>query len=497
MQLGARVLVVSFLLSGCAIAVEEPGGGEPFDPTVASVEQWLAPDPSTVVGNGWCNTIHNVGGTAARIYYPSNGGCGSSVFSPLVVMLKGNGFSHNDYHYLLRHLAKNGYIGVSIDVIPANLTAAAYQAAADEAWQFVSEFMWTSWSKRFFIDPSRVALIGHSRGGEVVKFLAEDLANDPIFHVRSVISLAPTNQHHIELTGNNTLSAMVLVGSSDADTTTDRAYSTHDEASSEGSQNDPITVPGVLYRSMKLLGGGSHHGFAVEAAQSSVTQGYVLAFLHAHLKDDVTYYEDYVRGDAIPAGWGSATTQYSDGFLRRVIDNFEDGSIANPTIGGSIAVTFGAGGVIDLDPSTDTPHHTRALRYTPPANGGGFAWGIPLGKRDVTLFKYLSVRAGQLAGPATDDLRIRIVNGGAASPWVRLTDHGPLAQPVSMCITPFIAGACAVIDDQAHMGTIRIPLDAFGDHDDVTSVDLSATSEATDGEFLLDNLEFSEFILKP
>jgi hypothetical protein len=47
------------------------------------------------------------------------------------------------------------------------------------------------------------------------------------------------------------------------------------------------------------------------------------------------------------------------------------------------------------------------------------------------------------------------------------------------------------------MGTIRIPLDAFGDHDDVTSVDLSATSEATDGEFLLDNLEFSEFILKP
>jgi hypothetical protein len=54
-----------------------------------------------------------------------------------------------------------------------------------------------------------------------------------------------------------------------------------------------------------------------------------------------------------------------------------------------------------------------------------------------------------------------------------------------------------VIEDQAHMGTIRIPLDAFGDHDDVTSVDLSATSEATDGEFLLDNLEFSEFILKP
>jgi hypothetical protein len=153
--------------------------------------------------------------------------------------------------------------------------------------------------------------------------------------------------------------------------------------------------------------------------------------------------------------------------------------------------------VIDLDPSTDTPHHTHALRYTPPANGGGFAWSIPAGLRDVTAFKYLSVRAGQLTGPVTDDLRIRIVNGGVTSPSVRLTDHGQLAQPRDMCIQPFIAGACAVIDSQAHMGTIRIPLEAFGDHDDVTSVVLSAASEAIDGEFLLDNLEFSEFILKP
>jgi hypothetical protein len=497
MQLGSRLFLLSCVLTGCATGPEE-SVEEPIEPSLSSVEQWLAPDPSTVVGNGWCNNNFVWNGTTARVYYPSNGGCDASVFSPLVVMMNGAGFSHLDYHYLLRHLAKNGYIGVSIEAVPSGITAASYQDAADKAWAFVTDFMWTTWSKRFFIDPSRVALIGHSRGGEAVRFLAETLKGDPIFQVRSVVALAPTNHHHVELDGSNTVSAMVLVGTADADTTVDRAYSTHDEASSDASHHDPLINPAAIYRSMKLLASGSHAGFAAEGNQSSVTQGYVLAFLHAHLKNDVTYYEDYVRGDAVPHGWSSVTTQYSDGFLRRVIDNFDDGTIANPTIGGSITVSLGTGGVIDLDPSADTPHHTHALRYTPPANGSGFAWGIPAGLRDATAFKYLSLRAGQLAGPATDDLRIRIVNAGVNSPWVRLTDHGPLAQPLDMCIVPFIfPGACMTIASQAHMGTIRIPLEAFGDHDDVTSVVLSATSEAIDGEFLLDNLELSEFILKP
>jgi hypothetical protein len=507
MNAGSRRLAVPLLLAACAVepgAPVEPGlvddaTGEPG--AVSSVSSAvLAPDPAAAVAGGWCNNNVVWNGTTARVYYPSSGGCDSSVFSPLVVVMRGAGFSHLDYHYLLRHLARNGYIGVSIDAVPESLTVAGYQAAADKAWAFVTDFMWTAWSKRFFIDPSRVALIGHSRGGEAVKFLADDLAGDPLFQVRSVIALAPTNQHHVALTGNSTVSAMVLVGGSDADTTTDRAYSTHDEASSDGSQSDPAVNPAVLYRAMKLLSGGSHAGFATEAAQSSVTQGYVLAFLHAHLRNDVTYYEDYVRGDAVPAAWPlPVTTQYSDGFLRRVIDNFDDGTLANPTIGGSIGQSLGSGGVIDLDPSPDTPHHTHALRYTPPANGSGFVWGIPPGKTDVTLFKYLSLRVGQLAGVPTDDLRVRIVNSGVSSPSIRLTDHGVLAQPVAMCLAPVPAfpGACASIATQAHMGTIRVPLDAFGPHDNVTTVHLTAASEAIDGEFLIDNLELSEFILKP
>ncbi len=476
------------------------GGGDPAAAEAAPAHpSWaaLAPDPSAVAGNGWCYWNYTWNGTSARVYAPSNGGCDSSVHSPLVVLMKGAGFDHTDYHYLLRHLARNGYIGVAVDSLPSGVSQSDYEDAAEEAWAFVTDFMWTTWSKRFFIDPSRVALIGHSRGGEAVKFLAKDLAADPVFDVRAVISLAPTNFHHVALTGQDTVGAMTIVGSSDADTTTDRAYSSHDETGSDASQQDPAINPGVVYRSMKLLGGGSHFGFADDGAQGSVTQGYALAFLHAHLKSDVTYYEDYIRGDAVPFGWPSTvTTQESDGFLRRVIDNFDDGASANSTIGGNVAVAFGAGGVIDLGASALTPHHTHALQYTAPPSGSGFWWSIPAGKRNVTAFKYLSLRAGQSAGPATDDLRVRIFNGGVASPWVRLTDHGPLAQPISMCLSSAL-GFCQQIGVQAHMGTIRISLDAFGAHNDVTAVEIGAANEAIGGAFLIDNLEFSEFILKP
>ncbi|HSK00513.1 MAG TPA: alpha/beta hydrolase fold domain-containing protein [Kofleriaceae bacterium] len=474
--------------------------GEPAVEEAAPTPQsWaaLTPDPSAVVGNGWCYWNYTWNGTSARVYAPSNGGCDSSIHSPLVVLMRGVGFPHTNYHYLLRHLARNGYIGVAVDSLPSGVTQADYQAAADDAWAFVKDFMWTTWSKRFFIDPSRVGLIGHSRGGEAVKFLAEKLKADPVFDVRAVISLAPTNFHHVKLTGQNTVGAMTIVGSADADTTTDRAYSSHDETGSDASQQDPAINPSVVYRSMKLLGGGNHGGFAAEAAQGSVTQGYALAFLHAHLKGDVTYYEDYVRGDSVPFGWPSAvTTQESDGFLRRVIDNFDDGATANSTIGGNVAVAFGAGGVIDLGSSTITPHHTHALQYTAPPSGSGFWWSIPAGKRNVTAFKYLSLRVGQIDGPATDDLRVRIFNSGVASPWVRVTDHGPLAQPVNMCLQSAL-GICQLIDVQAHMGTIRISLDAFGAHNDVTAVEIGAANEAIGSRFLIDNLEFSEFILKP
>jgi len=459
----------------------------------------LAPDPSEAVAHGWCYGNYTWNSTSARIYHPAgSSGCSSSIYSPLVVILKGNGFSHTNYHYLGRHLAKNGYIVVSVDVVSASNAAADHQIAADKAWAFVHDYVWTVWSKRFFIDPSRVALIGHSRGGETVRYLADDLKTDPVFQVKSVIALAPTRTTPIDLDAQSTLSAMVLVGTDDGDTRAESAYAAHDTAGSDASQQDPNINPSALYRSMKLLENVVHGSFAGEYVESATIRGYVLAFLHAHLKNDVTYYEDYIRGDAVPAAWPHpVTTQYSDGFLRRVIDNFDDGALANSTIGDFVSVAIGNTSTVEnLGTSTESPHETYALRFDPPSSGAGFIWSIPAGKRDATLFKYLSLRVGQAEGVPTDDLRVRINNGGVTSPWVRITDHGPLAQPTTMCTTSG-AGTCQASAQQAHMGTIRIPLSELGAHDDIRWIELGAANEAIRGEYLIDNLEFSEFVLKP
>lgn len=483
------------MLAGCAELAdpEDPGDGPQGEDIYVDEPRTstIAPDPAAAVETGWCYGNYAWAGTSARLYYPANGSCASSVYSPLVIILPGFGYPHTDYHYLARHLAKNNYIVAAIQALPNGVTVDAYEAAAEQAWDFVYDFAWSEWSKGPFIDPAHIGLIGHSRGGETVRYLAEDLAGNATFHVRSVIALAPTNYEDIRLDGTNTESAMVLIGTKDGDQVPERAYEVHDHASSEASQFDGFVLnPAVIWRSLKLFTDAGHPGFAADGDQGHMTQGYALAFFDAHLKNEQTYYEDYIRRNERPAGgFYNTTSQYSDGLYRRVIDNFEDGMTANSTIGGIVGQAAGTGGVIDVNMNNSTPHRTRLLHYTPPANGSGFSWAIPAAKSDETSYAYLSLRVGQISGPITDDLRVRISNAGVISSWVRLTDHGELAQPLDMCVA---GGGCSDIEAQNHMGTIRIPLDAFGAHNNVTGVTLGATAEATDGEFYLDNLEFSE-----
>jgi hypothetical protein len=499
------------MLAGCVELADSEDPGHEGDPVLVEVDNGdgngdpvivgpsaIAPDPSGVILNGYCHQYRTTAaGTKGHIYWPPNGGCGASVWSPLVVVVNGVGFDRDSYNYLLEHLARNGYIGMAIEALPGATTAAAYQAASDAAWAYVDWF-WDNHSIASFVDPSRVALVGHSRGGTTVRFMAEDHAADPLFDVRSVIELAPTSHQNVQLDGGNTQSALVLVGAWDEDPLPAAAYRIHDNAGSEASHLDPGANANAIWAAMKLIDETGHSSFGQAGDTANMTKGYALAFLQAHLKNDRTYYEDYIRGEELPAGGPKpATTQYRDRDQRRVIDNFEDNDIEVPTIaGGTISPATGSGDVVNLGVSTATPHDTYAVHYTPPANGGGFHWGLPVGKRDQSLYKYLSIRVGQIAGVPTDDLRVRITNSGVVSGWVRLTDHGTLAQPIGMCMTPtgIPNTLCGDIEDQNHMGTIRIPLSAFGAHDNVTHVTLASFAEAIDGEFYIDNVEFSEHI---
>ncbi len=460
------------------------------------------PDPSDVIEYGYYCTYNYIwNGTRAKIYHPTTPqGCSTAVYSPLVVLLHGYGYAYTDYNYLLRHLARNGFIAVSIDVLGVNANSHAAAVAAAKA--FMKDFLWTTWSKRFFIDPDNVAIIGHSRGTGTAVELAADLATpgagDPPWQVKAIVELAPV-AHNLEADGSITIGHMLLHGTKDDDTSPLISFGHYDNSGSDDSQQDPAWSPDVTYRAMKIMEDANHKGFSEQGSvdQQEVTKGYVLSFLAAHLKNDTTWYDDYVRGDWVPHGWaGAIVTQYSDGFLRRVIDHFEDGVVAGSAIGGSVGVNLANTSVVDLSTLNYSPHKTQALQVLPTSINGYVQWSIPVGKRNENPFRWLSLRIGQTSGTPTTDMTVQIRNGLTWSAEVPLADYGDIAQRLDMCTVSGVLG-CQSLDSMAHMGTIRIPLTAFGARDDVQYVRLRFRGNSLIHNFHIDNVEFSEWIFKP
>lgn len=142
-----------------------------------------------------------------RVWYPD----GAGPF-PLVLIAHGNhdprDFSDPGYGYLGEHLASRGYIVASLDMNFINGTRRENDARGWfflkhlEAWRTFNETARGPFAGK--VDLDRVALIGHSRGGEAVGHAAAfnrlsrypDDANvtfDFGFGIRSIIAIAPVD----------------------------------------------------------------------------------------------------------------------------------------------------------------------------------------------------------------------------------------------------------------------------------------------------------------
>ncbi len=499
LALGAGLLVAA---CGPTDGEQAPTDASQRSASLKAEARALPSDPATAATSGYCMYTYSWNTTRARVYHPSNGGCARSVYSPLVVILHAAGtspaYAYTDYHYLQRHLARNGFISASIDVVADSTQAGDQNNAADEAWAFVTDYLWANWSKNVYIDPSQVALIGHSRGGDTVRYLAHKLQADPLFNVKAVVSLASATGAGMHLDGGQTEAYLQIYGTNDGDTAPNGTYRFFDQAGDNDSQFDPVWNGDVVYKSVKLMEDASHRGYSDlgSPVQQDTVKGYILAYLAAHTKGDVTWYEDYIRGDAVPGGWTDTVyTSYSDGFYRRVIDNFDDGFLAGTTIGGVVSTIQATAQVFD----PGFPHETDVLWAWGQSTAAALTWTIPEGKRNADPFKWLSLRIAQLSGAPSNDLRIQIRNGAVWSPEIRLTDYGAMPQPTSMCYGQLNGATC--LPDQLttveHMATIRVPLSAFGAHDDVQFVRIRFRGDSVIDTFMLDNLEFSEWVFKP
>jgi dienelactone hydrolase len=173
-----------------------------------------------------------------RVWFPE----GPGPF-PLVLIVHGNHamkkFSDPGYAYLGTLLASRGFIAVSVD---QNFLNQQFSDENDARAFILLEHLrvWDEWNQtqghpfEGKVDMNRIALIGHSRGGEAVAHAASlnrlsrypDDAYMPLgydFAIRSIIAIAPCDGqympagHHTSLENVNYL---VIQGGHDADVTT-------------------------------------------------------------------------------------------------------------------------------------------------------------------------------------------------------------------------------------------------------------------------------------
>jgi dienelactone hydrolase len=173
------------------------------------------------------------------VWYPD----GTGPF-PLVLIVHGNHAmteaSDPGYAYLAEHLAAHGYIAVSVDenflngfmFIDGNMAEVPLRA-----WILLKHVqVWQAWNEApdnpFYglVDLDRVALIGHSRGGEAVAAAAvmnwegappAVAAGDFGYGIKAIVALAPSDGN--DKPGNRFLTPthsnyLLLAGGHDADT---------------------------------------------------------------------------------------------------------------------------------------------------------------------------------------------------------------------------------------------------------------------------------------
>ncbi|HSJ59102.1 MAG TPA: MFS transporter [Anaerolineae bacterium] len=343
-------------------------------------------DGSLLVG-GWSPLRRSYWGFGAeamplngRVWVPE----GEGPF-PLVLIVHGNHiaeyFSDPGYGYLGELLASRGTIAVSVDENFLNISPSADLGFAmslseeDDArgWLLLEHLrVWQAWNQSAGnpfegrVDLDRIALIGHSRGGEAVAVAAAfnhlpyypddaSLAFDFGFGIRGVAAIAPIDGRYspgYQPLPLEDVSYFVLHGTQDMDATAfigRRMY-----------QRLRFSDDGFHFKSALYFYGGNHGQFntawgrkdviepgarlynlrAIMPAeeQRQIARVYLSAFVEATLRDETGYLSLFRDARSAP-GWLPDTvylTQYADSSTHLVSTFEEDIDLATTTLAGGV-----------------------------------------------------------------------------------------------------------------------------------------------------------------
>ncbi len=453
--------------------------------------------------------------------------------------------SHEGYNYIMQRLASQGIVAISISAhqIQPGLGIWDYNARGRLVLKWLDKLRgWTTVSGSdpfggiFFgkLDMAKIALSGHSRGGEGV--VAADVLNLtwPTPHsIVAVNAIAPTDQNGTSYVPTRS-SYFLLTGSRDGDVWNQQGFRTYDRAYPQGMVlRHPKTIGWVyganhnyfntIWTNTAQLGSPNPWAGSVDdasgvtvmqsltgAQQRQIGLTTICAFFRWHLQA-IDAYKEIFTGRVRPAAMANNVLYwtYQDD-ERKALDNFEQTPL-NPavnTLGGAVTAagfTLVQERLFNFD-STDYPAQATDNQFFHDTLGLKLAWGasqiyttnLPVGQRDVSAFTHLSLRAAKrlTGGPSTGpdlSLMINIEDGaGNQANWDLMTlQFNPIPHPYYRT-----GGLCGTAcDHQAQLVGVRIPLRNFAQNNsgvDLTNIVKVIIKVSGSGDIGLDDIEFGK-----
>jgi len=308
-----------------------------------------------------------------RVWYPE----GPGPF-PLVLVVHGNhgmeDYSDPGYAYLGEHLASRGFILVSVDenFFNGSFRGSLTRENDGRGWMLLQHLkVWKQWNEtdggpfRGKVAMDRIALMGHSRGGEAVavagafnhlRYFPDDgrVEMPSGFGIRSIVAIAPVDGQYSpadRYTPLENVNYLTLQGAHDADVSsfhgirqwarvrfTDQPYhvkaavytyrANHGQFNTVWGDNDAGFPMGLFLDHKTLMAG---------QAQRQVAKVFITAFLEATLLDKTDYLEA-LKDERRARRWlpdDVFVTRFADSATRMIATYEEDVDLTTATLPGA------------------------------------------------------------------------------------------------------------------------------------------------------------------